>query len=69
MRSNVSIILHNEDPPLNFFLIIFGFTGAENKFAKFLLCCLKCCFWCLEKFIKFINRNAYIMVRVFNFKF
>uniref|UniRef100_A0A3P9PDY4 Choline transporter-like protein n=1 Tax=Poecilia reticulata TaxID=8081 RepID=A0A3P9PDY4_POERE len=38
--------------------------GAENKFAKFLLCCLKCCFWCLEKFIKFMNRNAYIMVRV-----
>ncbi|XP_008413582.1 choline transporter-like protein 2 isoform X2 [Poecilia reticulata] len=38
--------------------------GAENKFAKFLLCCLKCCFWCLEKFIKFMNRNAYIMVAV-----
>uniref|UniRef100_A0A3B3X8E8 Choline transporter-like protein n=1 Tax=Poecilia mexicana TaxID=48701 RepID=A0A3B3X8E8_9TELE len=37
--------------------------GAENKFAKFLLCCLKCCFWCLEKFIKFMNRNAYIMVQ------
>lgn len=26
------------------------------------MCCLKCCFWCLEKFIKFLNRNAYIMV-------
>ncbi|KAA0706118.1 Choline transporter-like protein 2 [Triplophysa tibetana] len=38
--------------------------GAENKFAKFLMCCLKCCFWCLEKFIKFINRNAYIMVAI-----
>lgn len=37
-------------------------TGAQNKFARFLLCCLKCCFWCLEKFMKFINRNAYIMV-------
>lgn len=24
--------------------------------------CLKCCFWCLEKFIRFLNRNAYIMV-------
>ena len=24
---------------------------------------MKCCFWCLEKFIKFVNRNAYIMVR------
>ncbi|KFW65394.1 Choline transporter-like 2, partial [Pygoscelis adeliae] len=38
--------------------------AADNRFAKFLLSCLKCCFWCLEKFIKFLNRNAYIMVRV-----
>lgn len=36
--------------------------AAENKFAKFLMTCLKCCFWCLEKFIRFLNRNAYIMV-------
>uniref|UniRef100_A0A670XZZ6 Choline transporter-like protein n=1 Tax=Pseudonaja textilis TaxID=8673 RepID=A0A670XZZ6_PSETE len=36
--------------------------GSQNAFAKFLLCCLKCCFWCLEKFLKFINRNAYIML-------
>lgn len=33
-------------------------------FARFLLCCLKCCFWCLERFIRFMNRNAYIMVKV-----
>ncbi|KAF3846814.1 hypothetical protein F7725_003892 [Dissostichus mawsoni] len=26
--------------------------GAHNKCTKFLLCCLKCCFWCLEKCIK-----------------
>ena len=37
-------------------------AGAENKVAKLLLGCLKCCFWCLEKFLKFLNRNAYIMV-------
>ncbi|XP_058267213.1 choline transporter-like protein 2 isoform X2 [Hemibagrus wyckioides] len=42
---------------------------AQNKFAKFLLCCLKCCFWCLEKFIKFINRNAYIMVAIYGKNF
>lgn len=40
------------------------FLGAQNKCTKFLLCCLKCCFWCLEKFVKFLNRNAYIMVRL-----
>lgn len=37
-------------------------TGAHNACSRFLLCCLKCCFWCLEHFIRFINRNAYIMV-------
>ncbi|XP_041832962.1 choline transporter-like protein 2 isoform X2 [Melanotaenia boesemani] len=43
--------------------------GAQNKFAKFLLCCLKCCFWCLEKFVKFLNRNAYIMVAIYGKNF
>uniref|UniRef100_A0A665UPN0 Choline transporter-like protein n=1 Tax=Echeneis naucrates TaxID=173247 RepID=A0A665UPN0_ECHNA len=36
--------------------------GSQNACARYLLCCLKCCFWCLENFLKFINRNAYIMV-------
>uniref|UniRef100_A0AAX7V5D4 Choline transporter-like protein n=1 Tax=Astatotilapia calliptera TaxID=8154 RepID=A0AAX7V5D4_ASTCA len=43
--------------------------GAQNKFAKFLLCCLKCCFWCLEKFVKFLNRNAYIMSAIYGKNF
>ncbi|XP_063058155.1 choline transporter-like protein 2 [Engraulis encrasicolus] len=43
--------------------------GAQNKFAKFLLSCLKCCFWCLEKCIKFLNRNAYIMVAIYGKNF
>ncbi|KAJ8415983.1 hypothetical protein AAFF_G00380050 [Aldrovandia affinis] len=43
--------------------------GAQNKCARFLLSCLKCCFWCLEKFIKFLNRNAYIMVAIYGKNF
>ncbi|CAM9338575.1 unnamed protein product [Lampetra planeri] len=43
--------------------------GAQNKCTRFLLCCLKCCFWCLEKFIKFLNRNAYIMVAIYGKNF
>uniref|UniRef100_A0A672UXX1 Choline transporter-like protein n=1 Tax=Strigops habroptila TaxID=2489341 RepID=A0A672UXX1_STRHB len=43
--------------------------AAENKVAKFLLGCLKCCFWCLEKFIKFLNRNAYIMIAIYGTNF
>ncbi|PNI51559.1 SLC44A2 isoform 6, partial [Pan troglodytes] len=42
---------------------------AENKFAKCLMTCLKCCFWCLEKFIKFLNRNAYIMIAIYGTNF
>ncbi|KAK2489150.1 hypothetical protein MC885_012282 [Smutsia gigantea] len=42
---------------------------AENKFAKFLMTCLKCCFWCLEKFIKSLNRNAYIMIAIYGTNF
>eukprot|EP00735_Rhodelphis_limneticus_P000850 TRINITY_DN1137_c0_g1::TRINITY_DN1137_c0_g1_i1::g.17256::m.17256 TRINITY_DN1137_c0_g1::TRINITY_DN1137_c0_g1_i1::g.17256 ORF type:complete len:759 (-),score=172.72,sp/B0JZD0/CTL5_XENTR/28.89/7e-83,Choline_transpo/PF04515.7/85,Choline_transpo/PF04515.7/75,Choline_transpo/PF04515.7/2.5e-101,TMEM192/PF14802.1/4.3e+02,TMEM192/PF14802.1/0.061,DUF1289/PF06945.8/0.25 TRINITY_DN1137_c0_g1_i1:232-2508(-) len=36
----------------------------DNKVAKFILACLKCFLWCLEKFIKFINRNAYIIIAI-----
>uniref|UniRef100_A0A7N9ALP3 Choline transporter-like protein n=1 Tax=Mastacembelus armatus TaxID=205130 RepID=A0A7N9ALP3_9TELE len=43
--------------------------GAQNRFAKFLLSCLKCCFWCLEKCIKFLNRNAYIMIAIYGKNF
>ncbi|KAJ8363433.1 hypothetical protein SKAU_G00122640 [Synaphobranchus kaupii] len=43
--------------------------GAQNKCAKFMLSCLKCCFWCLEKFIRFLNRNAYIMVAIYGKNF
>ncbi|KAB0401588.1 hypothetical protein E2I00_008812, partial [Balaenoptera physalus] len=34
---------------------------AQNNISKFLKCCLRCCFWCLEKAVKFLNRNAYVM--------
>ncbi|XP_076274430.1 choline transporter-like 2 isoform X2 [Rhynchophorus ferrugineus] len=36
----------------------------DNEFTKAILCCLKCFFWCLEKFLKFINKNAYIMCAI-----
>ncbi|XP_019726407.1 choline transporter-like protein 4 isoform X2 [Hippocampus comes] len=42
---------------------------AQNACARFILCCMKCCLWCLEKFIKFLNRNAYIMIAVYGKNF
>ncbi|XP_060056996.1 choline transporter-like protein 5 [Erinaceus europaeus] len=43
--------------------------NAQNNCAKFLQCCLKCCFWCLEKLVKFLNRNAYVMIAVYGKNF
>ncbi|XP_053448494.1 choline transporter-like protein 5 isoform X2 [Nycticebus coucang] len=42
---------------------------AHNKFFKFLQRCLKCCFWCLDKVVKFLNKNAYIMIAVYGKNF
>eukprot|EP00732_Lithocolla_globosa_P000964 Lithocolla_globosa_v1_NODE_397_length_4183_cov_17.938227.p1 type:complete len:706 gc:universal NODE_397_length_4183_cov_17.938227:4151-2034(-) len=42
---------------------------AENSFTKFLFCCLQCCFWCLEKFISFLNKNAYIEIAIYGYSF
>ncbi|KAK9804898.1 hypothetical protein WJX72_010746 [[Myrmecia] bisecta] len=39
-------------------------TGGENKLIKYLMCCAKCCMWYVEKIMKFINKNAYILVAV-----
>ncbi|XP_024945858.1 CTL-like protein 2 isoform X2 [Cephus cinctus] len=36
----------------------------NNKLARGCLKCCKCCFWLLESFLKFINRNAYIMCAI-----
>uniref|UniRef100_A0A671V2Z2 Choline transporter-like protein n=1 Tax=Sparus aurata TaxID=8175 RepID=A0A671V2Z2_SPAAU len=43
--------------------------GSQNACARFLFCCLRCCFYCLERFIKFINRNAYIMIAIYGKSF
>ncbi|XP_071948310.1 choline transporter-like protein 2 isoform X2 [Antedon mediterranea] len=43
--------------------------GQENDVVKYLIKCLKCCFWCLEKFMKFLNKNAYIMIAVYGKNF
>ncbi|XP_045148111.1 choline transporter-like protein 5 [Echinops telfairi] len=42
---------------------------AQNNISKFLQCCLRCCFWCLEKMVKFLNKNAYIMIAIYGKNF
>lgn len=36
----------------------------DNVVTRSILCCMKCFFWCLEKFLKFLNKNAYIMCAI-----
>ncbi len=36
----------------------------NNDLTRCLICMCKCCLYCLEKFMRFINRNAYIMCAV-----
>ncbi|XP_038045351.1 choline transporter-like protein 2 isoform X2 [Patiria miniata] len=43
--------------------------GKENQVVKYVLKCLKCCFWCLEKFMRFLNKNAYILIAVYGENF
>ncbi|XP_073318909.1 choline transporter-like protein 4 [Pagrus major] len=50
-------------------LLVVRVVAAQNRCTCFLLCCLKCCFWCLEKSIKFLNKNTYIMIAIFGKNF
>jgi hypothetical protein len=38
--------------------------ASKNKVAEYVLCCVQCCLWCLENCLKFVNKNAYIQVRL-----
>ncbi|XP_063885368.1 choline transporter-like 2 isoform X3 [Scylla paramamosain] len=42
---------------------------TDSKIIRALLCCCRCCLWCLEKFLKFINRNAYVYCAIYGKNF
>ncbi|CAI2724040.1 unnamed protein product [Schistosoma spindalis] len=42
---------------------------VNNPVTNFLLKCLSCCFWLLEKFLRFLNRNAFIMIAIYGQSF
>ncbi|EQC34036.1 hypothetical protein SDRG_08250 [Saprolegnia diclina VS20] len=37
-------------------------SAQQNTLVKVAMLCFKCCLWCFEKCIKFLNKNAYIIV-------
>eukprot|EP00585_Thalassiosira_rotula_P006890 CAMPEP_0196143382 /NCGR_PEP_ID=MMETSP0910-20130528/13213_1 /TAXON_ID=49265 /ORGANISM="Thalassiosira rotula, Strain GSO102" /LENGTH=659 /DNA_ID=CAMNT_0041404827 /DNA_START=380 /DNA_END=2359 /DNA_ORIENTATION=+ len=41
----------------------------DSSIAKAILCCCQCMFFCLEKCMKFINKNAYIQTAIFGSSF
>ncbi|KAJ3428598.1 ctl-like protein [Anaeramoeba flamelloides] len=43
--------------------------NQENKFIKYLFYAMRCCLKCMESTMKFINRNAYIMIAVYGQSF
>ena len=43
--------------------------ATKNKVMEYLLCVLQCCMWCLEKFMKFVNKNAYIQTALYGHSF
>eukprot|EP00057_Strongylocentrotus_purpuratus_P015284 XP_011669758.1 PREDICTED: choline transporter-like protein 2 [Strongylocentrotus purpuratus] len=42
---------------------------TDNAVVKYIIKCLKCCFWCLEKIMKFLNKNAYILIAIYGKNF
>jgi len=43
--------------------------GKENKVSEAMFKCLECCLACFERFIEFLNKNAYIMIAIYGYPF
>jgi len=44
-------------------------SAQKNMVMVYLSKIIQCCLWCLEKFIKFLNKNAYIQIALFGKNF
>ena len=45
------------------------FKDSQNAVVKGVMKCLKCCLWCFEKCMKYINKNAYIVCGIYGWNF
>ena len=41
----------------------------QNSCIKCLVCFCKCCLWCLEKCLRYISKNAYILTAIYGYGF
>mmetsp|Transcript_3507 Transcript_3507/g.12781 ORF Transcript_3507/g.12781 Transcript_3507/m.12781 type:complete len:678 (-) Transcript_3507:65-2098(-) len=44
-------------------------TKTCKALLQVVLCVIQCCLWCIEKCMKFLNKNAYIQTAIFGFSF
>ena len=42
---------------------------SKSYIMRFMFCCCRCCFWCLNRFLKAITNNAYIEIAVYGRNF
>lgn len=43
--------------------------NKDNPMVKVVFCCIRCILWCLDKYVKFISKNAFIQVALHNTNF
>uniref|UniRef100_A0AAY5ESC0 Choline transporter-like protein n=1 Tax=Electrophorus electricus TaxID=8005 RepID=A0AAY5ESC0_ELEEL len=49
--------------------LVHRFRDHRNSCSQFVMMPLKCCFWFLDKFLKFFHRNTYIMIAIYGDNF
>ena len=42
---------------------------TQNGLTKCLVCFCKCCLWCLEKCLRYLSKNAYILTAIYGYGF
>ena len=42
---------------------------SGNKLMEYVLCSIQCCLWCLEKCMRFLNKNAYVQTAIYGYSF
>eukprot|EP00732_Lithocolla_globosa_P002670 Lithocolla_globosa_v1_NODE_1836_length_2305_cov_1.876444.p2 type:complete len:212 gc:universal NODE_1836_length_2305_cov_1.876444:1523-2158(+) len=47
----------------------YALKGKSNPFLQYLLKCLQCLFLCVQRFLEFLNTNAYIEIAVYGYSF
>jgi len=53
----------------NYYTLQMKKLEEKHEWVKYARCCVNCCLWCIERFLKFASKNAYIQTACFSKKF